>query len=244
MTYDSVILSDSPVLYYKMDETSGTVLTDSGSAADNLTLGASTSFSQGALYVGGQSLKGIAGQWVGSNATASPSSIIGPPITVETWIDYPGTSGNPYIFNYGNGGTRGYSIVIGGTTLNSNGTRLVAVNWGWNWKAASTTLSPGIHHVVAVSASAGNWTFYVDGTSIGSVSNSGSINALTSDAMNVCYPNTGVCITRQAATAVYASALSAARVSAHYAAGTAVGGPGFKLAEPLRRQALIRAAHY
>lgn len=215
--YSAAVLADSPVAYWRLGESSGTTAVDEVAGVN----GTYKPNSGGAWTGGRVGTRGIipnnsAGTF---NATASVVEIASVPLTatdnlsIELWARwdtiiqsfcYPFYSG---VFNTNGYGIRWsgstWGVRVGGSTIGS-----VAVN-PTDWT-----------HVVAVRRSTA-WYLYVNG------SESNLSNTTTPTA-----PGTGTYIGATDGNgsnkwfgqideiALYATALSAARVSAHYAAGT------------------------
>lgn len=77
------ILADAPVSYYKCDETSGTTITDYGSAAINLTIGSASKVGTGHLIPADDSLY-FCPYYSGSSANAGATAA-GNPLGLTTW---------------------------------------------------------------------------------------------------------------------------------------------------------------
>jgi hypothetical protein len=158
----AVVLSLNPVLYYKFDETSGTAVTDYGSAANNATIqnAGNVALNQTGAYSGSTSFRFTSTGYVKPNATQD----INGTWSISAWMKFPlsgsawktltrGTQNHQVLFQDSTNIIGSYDNA-GGTTFRSSG-------------FDTDTLSAGWHHVAAV-ASAGTTTFYIDGTQAGS----------------------------------------------------------------------------
>lgn len=218
MTYASEVLADAPAMYLQMQETSGTVATDSSGNGRNGT------------YVNGAAV----------NDTTDPacSSNLGKHIRLDGTDDHvlldasnwftPATSGYTFecwvrvrswvnwvrIFDFSN--TTASDISCGRNSVSQ--TFLFGTPTEADFAAFSAA---SWHHIVVAVSSAGAFTFYVDGAVLAS----GSVGAPINQARQFKYlgrsciggdPYIAASFTH---VAVYHSVLSSTRIAAHYAAG-------------------------
>lgn len=226
--YATTVLSDSPTVYYRLGEGTGTNVYDSSGnnyigldSGSGVTLGATGAITNDPNTA--QTLDGSAGY-----ITASASVNIGglAALTMEVWIKLSnvafGTS--PRIFSTDDTGTthKGIDFFVqpggAGLTVNlGNGTIMTSLSGSYQFRA-------GVYYHVAMTWSgSGNLLLYVNGSQIASGSLSGTIGA----------PTNSVTIGRNPTTnsnflpgtvdeaAWYQAQLSAARILNHYTVGIA-----------------------
>lgn len=170
-TYSAAVLADSPSFYYRLDESSGSMMADSSGNGYNAT------YSSGVTY-------GIAGALAGSSDTAlapngnyagTYSSGSGLPTgssarTLEGWLRTTNSSGQD-IASWGTSTTRGiYCLVLGGSGNQAGQWVGVETYNGANnlWYHSSRLLSDGNWHMYdAVYDGNTGVTVYVDGQSLG-----------------------------------------------------------------------------
>lgn len=217
--YVAAVTSDSPLSWWRLGETSDTVAADSGSTGNAGTYAGGFTLGTAGLITGDSdkavTLNGTNGL-VGISAGNTPAALnLSRSYSLEAWINPQGNSTYRTIINFCDGG---YDLRISNSNelefLKSN-TSLVGTG------AATLAISTRYHIVVTVDAS-GNWVIYVNGasdaTGTTAVTFSGGTglrigaNLFAGSASEVF---NGVIDE----VAIYGSALSAARVSAHYAAG-------------------------
>ena len=223
-TYAAEVLADSPLAYWRMEETSGTTMADSSDNGRGGTFtGLPTLNKAGAvdLAVGFAQSKYAT---VPEAAWARLSSAV----TVEAWVKAStNAGGNPVVCRYDNSTSSEASWLLdtsGGASrfiVRSGSTNYIATN-------GSTSDNDGNwHHIVGVFGSS-TALIYRDGAQVGSVAGPATINASTANSFAV------VIASREAGAgvdsgaqyfpgdidevAIYGSALSAARIAAHYAA--------------------------
>lgn len=230
MSYSSEVLADSPKVYYKLDDSSGTTAVDAV-AANNATYRNSPTLAQSPLITVGTAILLAAAS---SQDVAMPSSGTvgfggGGGLSVEAWIktSQSGT-GNPQIVcaDVGSGTSRVFQLRLSTTgklewivfkTTTTTGDLI-----------GGTTINDGaVHHVV------GTWDqttakVYVDGVSDATgLSASGTVQAGTGAKSIGSREHGGPLVTDSFfdgiidEVAIYRTALSAARVLAHYNAGLA-----------------------
>lgn len=217
MTYD--ISADAPLFWFKMDQTSGTTLTNSGSTpTSSNTIGSGITINQ----------PGISGRCITSNGSAtsyvdtplSNSFMLDKIFSVEAWVKT--TSNNHTVCGFPNGtvwwlylNTTGNILFhVGGSTSGLDATSTSTINDG-NW-----------HHIVGVCNTSGSLTtltIYVDGTAqasttatnIGTVSGTGNFRISEASA-------TYSWVGSLDEIAVYDSVLSPTSVTSHYNAGMGI----------------------
>lgn len=227
-TYSATILSDSPVAYWRFDEPSGSAVA-LDSSGHNLTR---TLYNGVALGIPGAVQGGdTAAGFDGTNDYASGSVVTTQlsNITLEAWVYWRGTSGNPLIIYNGYSGSNGYGLMIsggsgptcgtanqlyvieGGVTCDASGSGGVIPSYQWTYVAATRTTG-------------GTWTVYVNGVAKNSRSSSPAPKAITMGGTSIGKEYQGVGGASWYSgfiddVAVYNTALTPARIQAHYNAG-------------------------
>lgn len=215
LSYHDTIMADSPVAYYRLNETSGTSAADAsghtntGTYTGGYTLGQTTTATDGDKAV---LLNGTTGYITIPN---SASLQLGDVFSIEAWIKLPSApiSGTETIIGQGSGSTGGP-----GLRLISNEVRLMYSDQS----ALASTFSTGIndtgwHHLVGTKNGA-TIKVYIDAvdktTSTTNHTMANSPNAVTigNRASADWFSGTVDEV------AIYATALSSTRVAAHYAA--------------------------
>lgn len=241
--YFDTVLADSPLLYWRLDETSGTTAADSsgnshpgtedvydGTLTQNVT-GLLTGVSDTAVSLGG-----------GTNASNpariySPEFSPGPQVfTLECWIKTTSTIGGG-IVNFGDNPTANSAYVDRQIYMGNDGKiGFYGVTSGggvYAFTSASGGYNDGNpHHVVVTLSSAGTF-LYVDGVQVATNANSSAYVyngywIFGGDTQNTTVDtptDTHLAFTLDEA-AVYTTALSATRILAHYKAGIGSGGSG------------------
>src|SRR3989442_137950 len=117
MSYQSVVLADNPIRYYRLGEASGTVATDLGSQAQNGTLNGGITLAQTGLPVGdadtSELFNGSTG-YISVPTTGLPSGSAN--FTLECWVQFPsfpGASKYPNILNLGSSGANAHLALDG-----------------------------------------------------------------------------------------------------------------------------------
>jgi len=228
-TYSSIVLSDNPIGFWLLNETSGSTATDSSTSSINATYvnsptlnqaGPSTAIPKSVLLVG--ALNQYAATASNSTYAIAPSSNW----SMEGWIK---STGNNFIFTELSRGLSGIGVgdsIVGALEIFTNG-------WGQSTSSTSSLInliSSGSyndgawHHFAMTAASGGALTLYIDGASVASSSTSRRTTSYNCKATlggswdssgNLQYPTSGYL----AACAVYNTTLSSTRVLAHYNAG-------------------------
>lgn len=218
MTYQSTILADSPLIYFRLDETTGTSVTNIGSSGGTGTIGAGVLLNQAAAGT----LDGKSMYFPNVNNTAvvtSSASVSTATWTMETW----------YKHNTGFTDSADRRIMQQGsatvfTTLWVNASsgliRIQDSSAGYNAGKTVAGIGDGNWHHIVVTKSGTTLTYYVDGVSKGT---STQTSATRTGAVILSAPNTASSITGWLdEPAFYNTALSSTQVGNHYAAGTEV----------------------
>ena len=219
--YRDSVLADNPVGYWQLDETSGTTAADAAGTPQNGT------FENCTLNQPGGALNlGTCASFNGSNSrvrvTANAVFELGNgSFSVEVWYKTPvSTRGD--IFNYKN--ANDFGIFANASAAGSIG--------GWhNAYCPSITTTLNVWHHVVFTRTGGVIRLYVDGVERGSAADTVSFSAnadLFIGANHGGAPGYGIAIPFNGLideVAVYNSALSAARVQAHFTAANQLPAP-------------------
>jgi hypothetical protein len=229
--YSRAVLADSPSAYYRLDETSGTVLCDSSTSAANGTYeSAGVSFGvPGALLNSADSGVEIGAPSAGIG-DGGPGITGSHNFTLEGWFRSTGPAQTEMLVDMGTAATG----AIAGLGVSNSGTgsnlRLDTYNGVVDWPTGATSLYDQQWHYLAVSydATSGTVVGYLDGVNLGPKASPHRLNLGASNIrlgwwvdtfLN--HPFTG----DADEIAVYPSVLSPARIFAHLAASRP-GAPG------------------
>jgi hypothetical protein len=217
MTYVSEVLADSPLIYLKLDETSGSTATDySGNGLDftytsaALLNQATTPF--GSVSVGTDGSDSIAKRGSMPSGLASPSAF-----TLECMIYIESTVEKGGFIAVGSNGTNGYCYGVGGaSTFEQTGNQFDGLADTLAWKNTGVSLSTGWKHVVLARDGTG-WFYYINGSLVSSLSAQTIVTATaevyiggyTAASRHLSSGN------RIAHAAIYTTKLSGARILAH-----------------------------
>lgn len=219
--YQTTVLADAPIRYYRLNETSGTVAHDIGSQAVNGTINGGVTLAQAGLLFNDPTdasmlFNGTTG-YVSAAATGMPSGA--QPWTMEAWVKIPSSSGNfPPVMTFGNT-TTGISLAL---MLYIASTNKLILGDNNGAVCSSAALTPGsVHHVVGVYDGT-NASLFLDGSLVaGPTAHTWNI-ALSSGFVDIGADNEGdfwASLIQEAAW--YSVALSSSRIFAHYMAGIA-----------------------
>lgn len=220
--YTAEVLADSPDGYWRLGEGA------SGAVADATGNGnAGTTQNSGNIAFGETGVldpidSDTAMRFTSSGYVRLDSDLdIGTTWTIETWFKYPFPSGCWCTLTRGSNDHQVLADNSGNEELGSyDNSTSSFIGSGFNMN----TLSPGWHHLVAV-ASGGTTTFYIDGASVGSIAfvSDTDIRSIGN------YFGGGQAFGTVDEVAIYPTALSPARISAHYGAGSVSGCSGGSL---------------
>lgn len=229
MTYAATVLADSPLVYWRFGDASGTVAADSsgnsrdGAYGNGPTLGAAgllTGDSDTAVtFNGSNQFANIAGaSWMN---TADYS--------IECWFKTGALAAQRVLVSRDDGATKIWDVL-----LSTSGNVQMNI---FNGPTAQTVTSPAayadnvIHHVVCT-LSGTTATVYVDGVQVGQGTGIAS-NSSTTQQISVARRNNGTLFYDGTVDefAYYGTALSSSRVAAHHTAGT-TSGPSTEHATP------------
>ncbi len=228
MSYDSVILADSPIGYWKLNETSGSTLADSSSSGHTLTLNGSPTLGSTAIAPGlGTSMTCVesSSQYASASVVSNQSA----PFSVEAWVsptNIAGGSGDYGVFSSRAPSDTSYDMQIT-TPSGSNFTSFhndLGTGASWLNTAADATVSianSSVNHLVCT-VSATTYVLYLNGAQVATGSVSGT-TLLWGTSHNIFVASSGVgdyFTGRISNVAAYDTALTSTQVAAHYSAGT------------------------
>ncbi|WP_182377901.1 LamG domain-containing protein [Nocardioides sp. WS12] len=218
MTYASEVAADSPVLWWRLGESSGTSAVDAsgngrhGTYAGSPTLGTAGLVTDGDTAVtfdGVDDVVTYSGTVLASSATS----------TIELWF-YDTLGSTSLTFDV-SGSTSSQRVTINPATGTVTGFVNPTGTGSATFTSATGLIATATRHQVVLRFDTGSMSVLLDGALLGGASRSGLINI---SAVNLGF------LLGQAAFAgvfdefsIYGTALSDARVAAHYAAGIAVG---------------------
>ena len=219
-SYDAEVAADSPIARWRLDETSGTTASDSIGSNNGTYAGAT--LDQAPLINSGRSIL-LSGS--GSGITIPDASNLSFPsgsFSLEVWFATSGTSAAAFIIKDTSGSIFGeYELVI-----NSSGNIYCTVRPGNSGSpnvtaTAGNTFNDGArHHVVAVFVPNTTLKLYVDGVVCASATHSIASSFDSTSSLRLGRSGGGNYLAGNLdEVALYASALSADRVLAHYNAG-------------------------
>jgi RHS repeat-associated protein len=217
--YETDVLGDSPSIYYRLGDSSGTTATDSSGNSYNGTYGGSTTL-------------GVSGAITSDGDTAVSQGSTGTPVTytggsgistgnasrsAEVWYKTSTSGGQP--FEWGKAGTQtAFGLIL---TSNTN-VELEDWTYGLNFRSPRPLVDGNWHYLV-VTYDGSTATVYLDGASLGSQS-FGHTMATTSDTLTVGSDVTGSESINGSVDefAAYSSVLTPAEVATHWRNGNAL----------------------
>jgi hypothetical protein len=221
MSYASEVLADSPLVYLKLDETSGSTANDSSGNGYNFTYTSAAQLNSGVTADGS-----VAVGTDGTNAIAKYGSLVpglGSPtaFTLEAYVYIETTVESGGFIAVGNNGGNGYGYGVGGpSSFEQTGNQFDGLADTLAWKNTGVNLGTGWRHVVLARDATG-WFYYLGGSLVSSLS-AQSIATATSEVYIGGYTAGGRALSagnKMAHAAIYTSRLSGARIATHAAAG-------------------------
>jgi microcystin-dependent protein len=205
--YETEVLADSPYLYWESQDASGHLADASGNSRDTTTESVLTYQVGGPFFASLAIEKGNGGAAYRTSASAATNNF-----TAEFWLYLvSGGGGNRTIFANHNGGA-GWDIYMPA----SNKFAVVVQSVGFMSQCAATLATATWYHVV-VTRDSGTWKYYVNGAVDTSNAGTGAPSSASGGTIGIDSAASALDI-RFAHVAYYESALSSARVAAHYAA--------------------------
>jgi Concanavalin A-like lectin/glucanases superfamily len=223
--YPSTILTDHPISYWRLNDTSGTTALDQ-KGNDNGTIQGGVTLGQPGPFPGSGAMSFDGGNCSGVSLDANASSLQPPTVSVEAWVKTTQVGDN-VVFRMR---TNGYELHAADGSAASAPLFGAYASAGNAYARAASSIADGRWHYLVGTEDGTNITLYVDGNLAGSspwpgggISYGGTQAAIGRDA-DAC---SGVLPSFQgdiSEVAVYNYALSAAQVAAHYAAAPSLGG--------------------
>jgi outer membrane protein OmpA-like peptidoglycan-associated protein len=218
------VLADSPVAYWKLDETSSAAPTATDAAGGSAwTFGTGVVGGQTAVVAdGGTSVHGDGVNPIATLASV-PTAVNGDNVTLEAWVHLPGTNVKGSFVKVGSS-SNGWGMGIGGTQWDNVGQKLIVLSETKAWHPTTYTFpGAGNYHVMVVRGASGAVTAYVNGTSVWTGTLTAPVTA--SGQMGVGGYSEGFGFKLSSSVtidnvAIFASALSSGRVTAHYNSGS------------------------
>ncbi len=239
LTYSQTVAADGPGAYWKLNETTGVTAADSSGNGHNgvysgtFTLGAPgivSSEMYAALSLGGTGQPTQVGSppagagFVGAINNFSPLNYASN-FTVEGWVKLSAFPTEAYavvaIGQNSNTSVGGYQLAVSSTGK----LQFIMTDVSIVGTSTGTLSLNAIHHVAVTFDASGNWTFYIDGAASGTGNSSTRFGSGQGGLFLGCTYSTQFAQSNDwyggvlAHVAVYPTALSAARIAAHYAAG-------------------------
>ena len=231
MSYSSEVLADSPLGYWRLGDTSGLTMVDSSGNGRNGT------YSSGSVILGQTgALVGDSNTAVDFNVGTSYASCAAAAwqnqtsaFTVEAWVKASGSGIYSIVDRDSNGANRPWQFRVNAGKLeflritNAAGTISVITV-----ASAATNVTNNAWHHVAATYDGTTLRLYIDGAADGSAALTGGIQSTSAIPMAIGANSSGGLGANQRwpskmdEVAYYSTALSAARVAAHYAAGSSL----------------------
>jgi hypothetical protein len=225
--FQQAVLEDNPYAFYPLNETSGTTAFDMSGNNRNGTYGTNISLAQNSLLSTTSKYPYLPGTAAGVINISAAANFITTTWTVECWINISAFTNTSSTTKF-----RTASIISNGTTDTSH-LNIAAANttntvdncfWyqpssgGDKYTSANTIPSVGTSTHLVITYNSGSLSYYLNGNLVQTLSNA--INATANSTLNiggagwVCGPLEGYI----GEFAVYSTALTAARIAAHYLA--------------------------
>ncbi|NJP70685.1 LamG domain-containing protein [Streptomyces sp. C1-2] len=224
MAYSDVVLADSPLLYYRLEETSGTTVASSGSLAVN---GTATGLTLGQAGIPGTP-SGKAASFDGTSsrieAVTSNTFYNDKSWSVEAWFKCGATLANDYntIVRRGSGGSYVLLRVRGSSNTNPNRVEAYVSTGSGSVTliTATNTVNDNAWHHVVMTADGSTIRLYLDGSQKDSKTYpAGTVAIATSQFIGAAESLSEWFSGSLDEVAFYGAALSAQRVTDHYNAG-------------------------
>lgn len=227
MTYASEVLADSPRIWWRLADTSGTTAVDSSGASRNGTYTNGPTLGASGLLVGDPSNTAVQFDGVDDYVTVADAVTL-TEFTAEAWIKLsaaPGATGGTVVAKYLSSPAASrlfYLLVTSARVLSAQ----FFNNTGISTTVAGSTLAIGTTYHVAVTFTGGTGRLYVNGSLNNSGARAGTLSAAAIPFTvgmdgSAASPFPGVIDEP----AFYPTALSATRLAAHYTAGTTAPAP-------------------
>jgi hypothetical protein len=218
-TYESTVLSNHPLEYYELGDSSGSLMADSsGAQLEGLYVSPDiTSGHTGPIASDPTTAIGGNGNWIGTVLGAN-LPLYNQARTVETWIQTT-DAGEQYVAGWGIQSTNEAFDV----SFNNADVYVRGYNDDLTF-TTTTSLSNGSWHFLAVTVSGTAVTVYVDGVSVGTQDFSAPLDTLSSGELVVGGYTSQCCgiSGNLAQLAVFGTALSATNISSQFSASTLI----------------------
>lgn len=219
LTYLDTVLADSPVRYYRLDETSGTTFYDATGSGNNGTLNGGITLGTAGLLTGdtdkAATFNGTSG-YISGNMTGLPTGAS--PWSMECIIKYTGSGSFQGAVSFGTIGTI-WTNTRAGLGIDNNGHAYCEFKAG-GLATSPVVLSTGVNHHLVGTYDGTNVRTYVDGAFIAMSGAATGAITNTGITIGVFIGETNYLSGVIDEVAFYSTALSSARVSAHYTAYT------------------------
>jgi hypothetical protein len=232
-TYASTVLTDKPSVFYRLGDTTPSLLADSSGHRDNgLYVAGDVTQGQSAAVLSDPTPSVSAGGSQGVGSAAAPNVPgYNSPRTIEAWIDIPSTNtGNAMaLVSWGAPGAtdQGMAAYVTAGAVGIDGYD------DQHQFATPYPIEDGLWHLVTLTYDGTTITAYLDGLSIGTAHFAGALDTIPGSLAvgAITWGGTPFTNGELADVAVYPTALKAARVAAHFAASgyarpAAPGAPG------------------
>lgn len=213
--YQTAVLADSPVRYWKLNETSGTTATDTQGNGNGTYVGPPT-LGQAPAIGAGTSVAFAAGQYV--TATGPLLALPLTTWTIEAWVKKASITSGATIFMERTAANPG----LIGVVIDASGRLFINIrnDAGAIDSLASSTVNvaDGAFHHVAVKMSGTTITFYADGAPSGTATRTNATGAMTTSELRWAEDTAGNAdwVGSLDELALYTTALSDARILAHF----------------------------
>lgn len=215
--YRDAVNVDTPVGFWRLDEATGTVATDTGSGAQNGTYSGGFTLAQTVSAVTDAGNTGVLFDGVNGHAVAT---IAAGPAATNTTIELLLLA--PTLTSKGNfvkvGDSNGYGIGVGSGNTDTNGNHLLILYENIRWIDTGFVLVAATwYHVALVINSTGKPTVYVNGSSV--YSDTGSSPQAPTGSVYIASGNGAARFAKSVLNmvAIYSAALTATQIGNHYA---------------------------
>jgi hypothetical protein len=215
--YGREVLKDAPWGFWRLNEAAlRNALPSTGSDTQAWALQGGQGEPAAGLYGdGGRALTAVGGADV-LRRTGVPASLLGNNVTIAGWVRIPAGGGKGSFMLIGSGGD-GWGVGVGLNDWTVAGWKLIVLAGGSAWLPSTYSFpAAGVYHVAVTRTSTTLFTIYVNGTQVATVNAGSVLQPSTSMYLGSTAPNAGM---QYDGWAAFATALSAARIGAHYAGG-------------------------
>ena len=213
--YVAAVLADAPVCFYKLDETSGNPADSSGNGNNITSVDGAPTYRQAGPLPGSFSIRTADSSQL--NRTPTPSVVVNN-FTMEAWVKLGGAVGanDSGVWNVGSAGSNGWRLV-----LDTNGTFQVIVNPATALANSAGVLTAAGFRLITIVRRAGTWEYWLDGAADTANAGTTAPGAPGANSMQWAQDLAANYQTFWSLGSFYATALSAARIAAHYSAALA-----------------------